>query len=220
MRDAIEMFDQRPQTVAVCRHQDAAHRPNVGDDLVVPIRQQTVDHIGQGFGRGDGVGGHLGVAGVMRRVSRILALESGRGEVVRPSPRLDLGHPMLLSHALLVLTLKCPVVPFVEAPMLVDRDPPKLHGSERERAGVDGTTQHRGVQHVEFNASRSHGRPGFGCLHDPSFGELDVGPTGENVLQVPHALTVAQQHEGVLDGVTHLCPKPVRPILCAGATTA
>ena len=125
----------------------------------------------------------------------IVEFERRRGRVVAATPFEDLVLAVLLGGLLLVETLESAVVAFVESPGASDRNPQASHGIEGKICGADGPGLHRGMQHGGGHPGGSHGATGGTGLGAALLGEVGVVPTGEEVLEVPGALTVAEEDQ-------------------------
>ena len=69
------------------------------------------------------------------------------------------------------------------------------HLGERQLKRVLGADERRGEGEVEGDPVRLHSAPGLLGLLDARRAQIDVAPSGEQVLEVPFALAVAQQDE-------------------------
>src|SRR5262249_33649279 len=83
----------------------------------------------------------------------------------------------------------------VEAPVGREGEPHAVHLLEDQPGGADGAFEHGGVDAVEVEAFLAEQSPGLARLADAGLAEVDVGPAGEAVFEVPGALSVAEQHE-------------------------
>src|SRR5690606_34637751 len=100
----------------------------------------------------------------------------------------------------LVLALERAVVTLVEAPRPLHGDPVAVRRVEREVRRRDGAAQERGVHDVGRDAGLGEELTAALRLLGPLLRQGDVHPAGEQVLGVPFALAVAEQHEGVGHG--------------------
>ena len=101
---------------------------------------------------------------------------------------------MLRGGVRLVQPLQRAVVPFVQPPMPVHRQPHLIDPVEYDPERANGALEHGGVRHVEEEAFllQQLRRP---CgLLAAGFGEIDVDPPSEPVFFVPRALAVSQQY--------------------------
>ncbi len=95
----------------------------------------------------------------------------------------------------LVQALQRAVVALVQTPGLVDGQPCAVHLVEDDVQRVDGALQHGGVADVEVKALLLEGLAAGCSLGASGVGEVDIGPTGEEVLEVPLGLTVTDDDE-------------------------
>jgi hypothetical protein len=99
---------------------------------------------------------------------------------------------MLVGRLLLVETLQCTVVTLVEPPVFDDRNPELTHLGESKVERIDCTFQQGGMGDFETKPLFLHDSAGTLSLLDALCGQRDVGPTCENVLEIPSRLTVAE----------------------------
>ena len=83
----------------------------------------------------------------------------------------------------------------IEAPALLNGDPVEVHLVQDVVEGLDSTLEERGVGQVEGEALLFEGLTSLDGLVYTSFGEIDVGPTCETVLQVPGTLTMTDEDD-------------------------
>ena len=79
----------------------------------------------------------------------------------------------------------------IELPGVDDRDPHAIHFVEHGPERTDGSPQHRGKGDIEIKAffeQQLAGRMGLGTAF---FGEVNIGPAGEPILEIPLAFAVA-----------------------------
>ena len=126
----------------------------------------------------------------------IIEFELGRRNVIGATPFEDLILAVLLGGLLFIHALQCAVVAFVEAPGPSNGDPQAIHGIKGEVGGANGSGLHRGMENGGGDPGRDHSGPSGSGLGSALIGEIGVVPTGEEVFEVPGALTVAQQDEG------------------------
>src|SRR5262249_19482058 len=80
--------------------------------------------------------------------------------------------------------------------LVLDRLQPGLaDGVEDQLAGDLGARQRRGVGDVELHAALGELPATAFCFIDALLGQPDVAPAGEQVLQIPFALTVPNEDE-------------------------
>ena len=118
-----------------------------------------------------------------------------RWNAVASAPDLDLRFAMLRGGFRLVQPLQPSIVPLVQPPGFLDRNPQHVHFVERNPQRPDRTLQHRGVGDIKDEPLRLQLAAGVARLFLTLLGEIDVAPAGEEVFQIPFALTVPHQHE-------------------------
>ena len=94
----------------------------------------------------------------------------------------------------------------VEAPVALNRDPVAVSGVQRQVGRHDGAAKHRGEELLGEDTSLLEELTTVGRLGAALLRQRDVNPPGEEVLCVPFALAVAEQHKGV-------CHSPILPVL-------
>ena len=164
-------------------------------DLGVPIRKDTGHDIFQAFGRGKGGTVDEPVARVIDGVLGARGLDGRRWDVEAASPEVRLLIAVSCGSRLLVETLQCAVVPFVQAPVTLQRQPHLPHFAEREVTGHHCAREDTGVGKVEAQAFVTHHGTRGRRLALTLRGQLDVVPTGEEVEFVPGALAVSEQDQ-------------------------
>ena len=186
------MLDQGAQRVAV---RGDKHRLSVGelrDDVVVPVRQGTIEHVLEAFGARQQLWWQLRVTGVIGLGVRGVVGQGRRWGVVGAAPDHELLFAVLLAGLGLVLALQGTVVALVQPPGALDRKPEQVGGLQREICGADGALEQGGVQDVRGQAllfQQFTASPGFLLT---GRGEVDVHPAGEQPLRVPDTLAVSQ----------------------------
>jgi hypothetical protein len=95
----------------------------------------------------------------------------------------------------LVLALQRAVVPLVEPPGALHRDPAAVSRRQRDLRGVDRPGQQGGVQHLGQQPGLHQQLTAALRLAAALVVQVDVHPAGEQVLRVPLALAVAQQDQ-------------------------
>src|SRR5262249_10871668 len=108
---------------------------------------------------------------------------------------LHLRLAVLRGRLRFVQTLQRAVVPFVEAPALLDRNPQTVEAVERDVERAEGARQQRGVGDVEIVLAFAQQSSSLSGLVAPLVPQVDVGPAGEPVLLVPRALAVTEQND-------------------------
>ena len=145
--------------------------------------------------RGRTSGGRNGVLRVVELGALVVDVERRRRRVVRAAPPHELLLAELGQRLRLVLALQRAVVPLVQPPRPAHRDPQPVGGVEGQFGGADRPPLQRRVhdagQQVVLDEQLA-AAPGLGLALGR---EVDVDPPGEEVLLVPVALPVAEQHE-------------------------
>ena len=85
----------------------------------------------------------------------------------------------------------------VEAPVALDGDPVAIGGVKGQVRGHDGATQHRREQEVGGDTRFLEELATVGSLRASLVRQWNIHPTGEEVLCIPFALAVAEQHQFV-----------------------
>ena len=115
--------------------------------------------------------------------------------VIAPAPELHLLGPVPLGGLLLIETLQRPVVTFVESPMTGDREPGEVHLRQRQIGGADRPQEDRGMDYPEIEGFGRHVPAGFPGFLLALGGEIDIGPPGEAILEIPGRFPVTQEDE-------------------------
>ncbi len=189
------MLHQRPQRVPVRGDQHRATGPQVRQDRRLPVRQQPGDHVLQALGARRVVT-EVGVARIRVLAELAAKLDFRRRRVVRAAPEHELLLAVGFEGLLLVLALQRAVVALVEPPVAADRNPVPVRDVEGDVRRGDGSPQQRGVQHIRQHlvlAQQFAAALGLGLTF---LRQRYVHPAGEQVLGVPRALTMPQQHQG------------------------
>mmetsp|Transcript_62039 Transcript_62039/g.146951 ORF Transcript_62039/g.146951 Transcript_62039/m.146951 type:complete len:261 (+) Transcript_62039:2422-3204(+) len=193
--DAVEVLDQGPDAVAVGRDQHALAALDGWGNGLVPERQHAGDRVLQAFGQRDVGGVQAAVAAVAAFAARVGRLQGRRRGVVAAAPDQHLLVAVLLGHVGLVQALQRAVVAFVQAPGVAHRQPGAVHLVQAVPQRPDRALEHRGVGDVEVVAGFLQQPAGLLGLLDAGGRQVDVGPAGEAVFQVPGRFAVADQDE-------------------------
>ena len=121
-------------------------------------------------------------------------LELRRPDVIAAAPDLDLLLPVFLGGLLLVEALQRSVVALVQPPAALHRDPARPISARASSAVWIARTSTE-VCTTEGASPASYQAPGLDRLPHPLLAERDVMPAGEQVLEVPGALPVAEQDQ-------------------------
>ena len=147
--DPVEMLDERSQRVAVGDHEDPLAVGDLRLDHVVPVGERSLDGVGECFGAGQFIRGHVGVALIVSRPVWITSVHRRRRRVVASSPDQDLLGPVLLDGLGLVQSLERAIVAFVESPTSLDGKPHAIEFIQGDPHRPDRPLQERGVHDVE-----------------------------------------------------------------------
>jgi hypothetical protein len=102
---------------------------------------------------------------------------------------------VLLHRLSLVEALQGAVVPLVEAPGALDRNPHAIHGIEHDPQRSDRALQHGSEGDVDAELFLQQLAPGLRRFQPAWVRQIDVGPTSEQVLDIPDALAVANENQ-------------------------
>src|SRR5581483_4315084 len=155
-RQAIEPHDERAKRIAVGDDEDILAGLKLGGDTLLEK-------------------GHHTLGGVLQ------TLASGRSDVIRALPEMDLLGPPTAARLILVDADELAVVAFVQRRILHHRTVFLVELLENDIESVGGAFQRAGTGAIETKACRlEHGaRPV--CLEQPFFGEADILPSGEAI---------------------------------------
>ena len=176
-------------------HHQAPAGVDFGRHHRVPERQHARHRVLQAFGQRHLVGLQARVARVAALAARIIQRERRRRGVVAAAPDQHLLVAVLLGRFGLVQALQRAVVALVQAPVLHRGQPQALHLIERQVQGADGAPQHAGAGQVELVTLGLQQAAGLARLLDAGGRQIDIGPAGEAVFQVPGGFTVADQNK-------------------------
>ena len=116
-------------------------------------------------------------------------------DVVAAAPDLHLIRTVLLDGLRLVQSLQRTVVTFVQAPAALHRQPHQVHLVEHDPHGANGAFEDRGKDQVEIVALGLQQPAGFARFVATQIGQVHIHPAGEQIFQIPGALTVTNQYE-------------------------
>ena len=188
------MLDDGAQRVAVRGNHDSLAGLNRRNNGLIPVGEQTRDDILQTLAHGDRL---TGIAGILILRELRAGLDGGRSHVEGTAPQHELLLAELVANFLLVLALERTVVTLVEAPVALNGDPVAIGGVESQVRGHDRATQHRREQEIRQNAGFLEELTTVGSLRAALVRQRNIHPTGEEVLCIPFALAVAEQHQFV-----------------------
>ena len=86
-------------------------------------------------------------------------------------------------------------MPLVEPPAVHHRQPSAVHLVEYVPQGTGGALEHAGVSHIKIKTGSLEQPPGVFRLLQAQRGQVDIGPAGEPVFQVPGGFAVANEYE-------------------------
>src|SRR5215469_12360833 len=136
-----------------------------------------------------------GVALIEARVARVVGTERRWRHIVTAPPDLDLRFPVLRHGLRLVESLQRAIVPLVEPPGALDRDPHAVQLVEHDPQRADGALQHRGEGNVGAEVLLDELLAGLDRFESALRRQIDIRPAGEQILDVPDALAVADQNQ-------------------------
>ena len=179
------------------RDQHALAGLDAGSDGFVPERQHAGHGVLQAFGQRDLLGGQIGVTAVATLAARIIGSQRRRGCVVAAAPDQHLVIAILLGRFRFVQALQTTVVALVQAVVLDHGQPGAVHFVQRVPQGVDGALEHAGVAQVEIPAFGLEQLAGRHGLRHTGGSQVDIGPAGKAVFEVPGGFAVANEDEFV-----------------------
>ena len=179
----------------------------IGLDALLPVGEEALDDVLEALGLRQLVA-EVGVLRVLVLGELGAELDLGRRRVVGAAPGHELLLAVLLADLRLVHALQRAVVALVQAPVALDGDPVAVGRIQGEVRGHDGAALQRGVHDIGEDAGLLHEVAALRGLLASLLGEGDVHPAGEQVLRVPVALAVAEQHECVGHGHSLRGPRP------------
>src|SRR4029079_1358273 len=127
---------------------------------------------------------------------RVVVGKGWRRHIIGPAPQHELLIAALGPNRRLVLTLQHPVVALVEAPRSANRNPQPIGNVQGDFGGANCASQHRCVDDVWKQVVLYDQLTAALGLGHSLWTEVDVDPSGEQILPVPVALAVAKQHQG------------------------
>ena len=162
-------------------------------DFLAPVGQHPLQRHRQRLAARKNFGGQTGIAGIKSGMPLIIQVELRGRNVIAAPPDLDLFLAVPGLGLCLVQPRQRTVMPFVQTPGLVDRDPDAIHGLKRQPERPDGPRQHRGVCANRSKAFCLQQLTGAPRLRFSFRSQIDIYPTGKPVLQIPLTLTVADE---------------------------
>ena len=167
----------------------------VREDHFLPVRNGTGDGVLEALGAGNVAVGDTGVTGIELGVAGIVLREGQRGDIVAAAPDLDLGVAVLLGGLGLVEALEVAVVLLIETPALLDGNPVEVHVVEDVVEGLDGSLEVGSVSLREGEALGLEELAGFLGFGLAFRGQVDIGPAGETVFEIPGAFAMTYEYD-------------------------
>ncbi len=165
----------------------------LGCDALIPARLHALERDCQRLGCREIFDAR--VARVVRRVPLVRGFQLRRRNIVAAAPDVDLLVAVLGGGLGLVEALQGAVVAFVQAPVADHRYPHPVHFVEHQPQRANGAFEYRRERDVELIAHLAEQLAGVNRLPDSLFGEVDVFPAREQVLEVPVTLAVTTEYE-------------------------
>src|SRR5262245_21564851 len=168
--EALQHHHQRAQRIAMRGHEHVLAAQHARQNFLDVVRQ----HARRGI---------------------LEALAARRRHVIGAPPDLDLLLAPFLARIVLVKAREVTVITLVERQVLDHRDVALAHLLKDEVERTLRTLECRGVTDVEADALRLELAAGIARFRHAVLSEVDVLPAGEQVGQVPFALTMAHEHK-------------------------
>src|SRR5690606_30667339 len=120
---------------------------------------------------------------------------AGRSDVVGAAPDMNLLLPPFLAGVILVQAREIAIVALVQRLVLDDGNVGLVHFREQQIKRILRALEGGGEGNVEDKPLRLQLATGFLRFGDALRREIDVAPAGEEVLEIPFALAVADKYE-------------------------
>ena len=130
--DAVEVFDQRPQAVAMSDDEHALALTQRRGNVALPVRHEAVERVLQRLRTGHLATGQRGVPTIATRPERVIHRQRGRSRRVAPAPELDLRLTIPLGRLPLVQTLQGAIHSLVQAPAALNGEPHRIELLEHD----------------------------------------------------------------------------------------
>ena len=140
--DAVEVHDQRAQAVAVGADQYLPAGLNGGHDFVEPVGQKPRHGLLERFGAGQLVRVDPGVTRIVVGQSVVAFGQGRRGNIVTAPPNLHLVGAVLFDGFGFVESLQVAVMPLVQPPRMIHRNPHQIHRVKGDPQRADGALEH------------------------------------------------------------------------------
>ena len=125
----------------------------------------------------------------------VVPVKEGRRIVITTPPLENLLLAIFQRRFFLVPALQLTIMPLIQAPVLVQRDPVNVELVSDVVEGNDGSLQHRRVRSVELPVLLLQASAGSARLLDTLLIEWHVDPARELVRLVPNGLAVAYEDD-------------------------
>ena len=185
LRHAVKNLDDGSQRVAVSHNDDVLVVEHLRSNRVEPVWQDSIDGDFQTLSSWDGVVWQVLVLGGEPGMSRIVDIEWWWWDVIASAPLQHLFFAMLLGGLSLVETLQGTVVPLIQSPVLVVRNPVQVKLVSDGIISLNGALQHTSVGDIESKSLFLQHLTSLDGLLDASFGKRNIVPTGEPVFLIP-----------------------------------
>ena len=164
-RQPVQHHHERPQAVAVRSDKDVLAAQNLRQDALTIIGKRARDRVLQAFA-------------------------VGRRDVIAATPQVNLLLAPLLAGVVLIQAAEIAVVALVQCLVAMIRQAGLTHRAKGQGERMLGPGQRRGEREVEGDSMRLETPPRFRRLLDSGRSEVRIAPAGEQVLQIPFALTM------------------------------
>src|SRR5690349_23137079 len=128
-------------------------------------------------------------------MTRVVHAEGRRRNVVASAPDLHLRLAVLLDGLCFVQALQRAVVTLVEPPRPFDRQPHAVHPIHDDPQRADRALQHRREAEIDVQLFGEQLPGGVRRLAPALFRKVHIVPAGEEVLDVPDALPMANENK-------------------------
>jgi hypothetical protein len=164
-------------------------------NATTPAGLDPGERVLQRLGRRQHVRWHIAVTCIEFRVARIICSKRRRRDIVAAPPDLDLLGAEFVGRCCLVETLQGAVMTFIQAPVALNRDPHAIHFVQHQPERADCPLQHGCECQVEFITLFAKQLACGLCFGTTLPSQVDIGPTREQIFQIPGALTMTDQDE-------------------------
>lgn len=183
---------QGPQRVAMPHHHHGSVRGEFRGQDIAPVRRHTFYDIRKALPGNGRRFGKCGVARIGALSGKYSIVCLGRSAVDAAAPPLNVSGAEARPGFVLDQALKRAIMPLIEPPVRARRQLPA--GFLDQQAGrFHGPPEDGGVYRIGTQPREAPGR--VARLGAAALGEGNVEPTGEYIVGIRDALTVAQQHQ-------------------------